>query len=759
MTAFKMELIERMKTVGNPLKQWGKLVAGSKTRWATLFIWILLIGVFSFIWPQVNDQETSDNQLLPEDAMSVEANKIANKEFSNDAGTPLLLVWHRDKGLEDADFEMIQSLYQALDDTPLDEQTFIPPFQDAPIEALAGSASEDGAALITPIFFDESASTDELQTALDQLGEIISNQIGSEILKDEIDDANLHVRFSGPIGIQTDAVSLFSNADVTLLITTVLLVFVLLIVLYRSPILAIVPLIAVGIAYGIISPLLGFFAEKGWIVVDGQAISIMTVLLFGAGTDYCLFLISRYRDELRQEENKYTALKHAISGTGGAIMMSSMTTVIGLLSLGLAYYASYERFAVPFSLSIFIMGIAALTLLPAILALLGRFAFIPFIPRPEKMIQEIEQKKGKKMRRPKPGHRFGKKIGAVVTGKPWTIIILCTIVLGSLAAFVPKMQFTYGLLDSFPEDMPSREGFTLIADHYPPGEIAPVSIIVDTDGEELDLKSTLEAHPYVEAVADPSDGDENEHLQQWEVTLSIDPYASEAVESIPAFQTIAEDSLHDAGIADVENAVWIGGETATLYDTEEITSRDQAVIIPVLLIVIAVLLFVYLKSIVAMTYLLATVVLSYLSALGLGWIVLHHLFGVTEIQGLIPLYAFVFLVVLGEDYNIFLVSSIWRKRREMPLKQAIAESVGETGSVISSAGLILAGTFSVLAILPLQVLVHFGAITAIGILMDTFIVRPLLVPAITTVLGRFAFWPGKLWKVPANEPNSTKKKE
>src|SRR5699024_1989872 len=153
----------------------------------------------------------------------------------------------------------------------------------------------------------------------------------------------------------------------------------------------------------------------------------------------------------------------------------------------------------------------------------------------------------------------------------------------------------------------------------------------------------------------------------------------------------------------------------------------------------------------ATAYLLGTVVFSYLSALGLGWIVLHYGFGVEEIQGLIPLYAFVFLVVLGEDYNIFLVSSIWRKRKTMPLKQAIADSVGETGSVISSAGLILVGTFSVLAVMPLQVLVHFGAITAIGILLDTFIVRPLLVPAITTVLGRYAFWPGKMWQLKEDE--------
>ncbi|WP_413376109.1 MMPL family transporter [Alkalihalobacillus sp. 1P02AB] len=727
-------------------KKLGSLVASPKTRWLTIFVWILMIGLFSIIWPQVNDKETTDNQLLPDNTMSVEGNKILNEEFSDDIGVPLLLVWHRAEGLQLKDVEMIQQLYTLLDEKPINEQSFIPPFGEMPAEALLGSVSEDKKALITPIFFNDEASTKQLQTGLDELEHLIRADIGVEVLDTTLASDDLKVRFSGPVGIQTDTVSLFSNADITLLIATVLIVFVLLIVLYRSPILALVPLVAVGIAYGLISPLLGFLADKGWIVVDGQAISIMTVLLFGAGTDYCLFLISRYRDELKQHEDKYMALKKALTGTGGAIMMSSVTTVIGMLALGLAYYESYDRFAVPFSLSIFIMGIAALTLLPAILALLGRIAFIPFIPRTEDMIVEREKKKDKKLRRPKPSHRFGRKIGKLVTGKPWTIIIVATILLMALAAFVPKMQFTYGLLDSFPEDMPSREGFTLIAEHYPPGEIAPVQLIVDTKGKEISLDDTLKNHPLVETVEEVKAGKNKTDYQLWEFTLNINPYSTEAVESMADFKQLTSHVLKEVEISVDEQSMWLAGETATLYDTDQITNRDQSIIIPVLLIMMAVLLCVYFKSIVASIYLLATVVLSYFSALGLGWIVLHYGFGVQEIQGLIPLYVFVFSVVLGADYNIFLVSIIWQKRKVMPLKQAIANSVAETGSVISSAGLILAGTFSVLAVMPLQVLVHFGAITALGILLDTFIVRPLLVPAITTVLGRYAFWPGKYWK-------------
>src|SRR5699024_7526711 len=365
--------------------------------------------------------------------------------------------------------------------------------------------------------------------------------------------------------------------------------------------------------------------------------------------------------------------------------------------------------------------------------------------------EELEEKKGKKIRRPKEANRFGKKIGRLVTGRPWTVIIVTVVILGGFAAFVPSMKHTYALLDSFPEDMPSRAGFALISEHYPPGEIAPMQVIVDTKGEEIDITDELESHSYVEFVSDVEAGSENNHMKKWEVTLAIDTCSAEAVESIPDLKGIATNALEETEVENAADHVWLGGETASLYDTDEVTSRDQTVIIPVLLLVLAVLLVIFLRSIIAMVYLLFTVIVSYASALGLGWIVLHYVFDVPAIQGLIPLYSFVFLVALGIDYNIFLVSNLWAKRTMMPLKEAIAESVTETGGVISSAGLILAGTFAVLAVMPLEVLVHFGAITAIGILLDTFVVRPLLVPALTMVLGRYAFWPGKLWKLKNNE--------
>lgn len=280
---------------------------------------------------------------------------------------------------------------------------------------------------------------------------------------------------------------------------------------------------------------------------------------------------------------------------------------------------------------------------------------------------------------------------------------------------------------------------------FSPGELAPAKLIIDTKGKANgeDLKVILGGLSYVDTVSDPQQGTENKDIVGYDIEFKSNPYSLEAMSHIPALLATAEQALIDVGVEDPADNVWVSGQTATQYDTKKVGDRDTDLIIPVVIGLITVLLLVYLRSVVATLYLVGTVILSFFSALGLGWIIIHYLMGADAIQGAIPLYSFVFLVALGEDYNIFMISSIWKKRKKMPLKQAIAEGVNETSSVITSAGLILAGTFAVLASLPIQVLVQFGIITAIGVLLDTFVVRPFLVPAITVLFGRLAFWPGK----------------
>lgn len=722
----------------HPLEQWGSMVASKKGRFLALGCWVLLVLVLSFAWPQINSIESETGKNLPDTEMSEQAAAIIAEEFPNDAGTPLLLVWHRESGLTPADFGAIQNVYAELNSNPLEHQTLVPPYDKMPPQALSASASDNGSTIVTPVFFEKDVATDVLQESLDTLSKTMdSNNV--QLDQDLSSDA-LHVRYSGPVGIATDAVSLFSQADVKLMIATVLLVLVLLILIYRSPLLAIIPLIVVGLAYGVISPTLGFFAEQGWIDKDSQAVSIMTVLLFGAGTDYCLFLISKYREILLDVEDKATAMKLAVKESGGAIMMSALTVVIGLATLSLAHYGSFQRFAVPFSFGVLIMGIAALVVLPAILVIIGRVAFFPFTPRTE----EMAKAKGKKQH--KPSHKVSHKIGHFVTHKPWIVIAVTVLLLGGLAAFVPRIQYTFDLLSSFPEDMPSREGFTLIEENFSPGELAPVQLVIDTQGSDVNLQQQLTKIPYIDNVSDIQIGTKNNSIQLYELSLNANPYAQESLEHIPELKAEVVKLLKDSGIKDADSHVWLGGETASQYDTKQITERDESVIMPTMIALIALLLFVYLRSVTATVYLLATVIISYFGALGAGWLILHHVMGAEAISGSIPLYAFVFLVALGEDYNIFMISEIWKKRKTKDHLTAVEEGVVHTGSVITSAGLILAGTFAVLATLPIQVLVQFGVVTAIGILLDTFIVRPLLVPAITTVLGKYAFWPGALFK-------------
>ncbi|MBO9600132.1 MAG: MMPL family transporter, partial [Cohnella sp.] len=492
-----------------------------------------------------------------------------------------------------------------------------------------------------------------------------------------------------------------------------------------------------------INPLLGWMAGEGWIVYDSQALSIMTVLLFGAGTDYCLFLISRFRQLLKTEENASKALLSAVTGSSGAIAMSGLTVVLSLFALLFAEYGVYHRFAAPFGIAIFIMGVASLTLVPALLAIIGRGAFFPFVPRTPAMRAERAKRKGLPATSEAADREPRNWTGRSVVAKPGLIIAVCVIVLGGFAAYATQIKVTYDILSSFPKDMESREGFALIGDKFSPGELAPVKVIVDTQGKDVALGNKLADLSYVDRVSEPQVGANDPNIVLFEAQLSMNPYSIEAMDLIPDLRDIAEQALTEAGIADAADRAWIGGPTAEQHDAKAAGDRDTLLIIPIVIGLITLLLLAYLRSVVATVYLVLTVILSYFSALGLGWIVLHYGFGADAIQGSIPLYAFVFLVALGEDYNIFMISSIWQKRGKMPLGQAIREGVGDTGAVITSAGLILAGTFAVLATLPIQALVQFGLITAIGVLLDTFVVRPFLVPAITMKLGEWAFWPSK----------------
>jgi putative drug exporter of the RND superfamily len=731
-------------------------VSGKKGRWIVLIAWLVLAAVLNVILPQANSQKNELAPNLETKTPSQQAKIIAEKEFPASSGTPALLTWYKSTGITNTDLELIQEYSMELDKNPVESQDSIVPFYQFPLPALKQQLSKDGTTLILPITFKKGTDKELIAEGLTNFKDLAAAIFPDDPNKPKINQQDrLLLRITGPAGISTDATALFSQGDLSLLFGTVAIVLVLLLLIYRSPILALIPLLGVGVAYGVISPILGGIAKAGWVDLDSQALSIMTVLLFGAGTDYCLFLISRYRSHLLEVEDKFAAMKLSIKGASGAIAMSGLTVVFSLLVLLLSKYGAIHRFAIPFSLSILIMMAASLTLIPALLSIIGRASFYPFLPRTRAMQEAQASKRGKILPPVKTNKGFGTKLGNLIVKKPVHLLVITLLFLGVFAIFASKIVYTYDTLSSFPKDMPSREGFNIISEHFNPGELAPVQVIIQTDGKNQSVKSNLEKLPYVELVSDGRPGAKDKNILNYNVEMNVNPYSNEAMNHITDLRKTVEKGLKSAGITDSSEKVWIGGLTAEQYDTRQTTNNDSKLIIPIVISIIAVLLLVYLRSITATAYLIGTVLLSYFSALGLGWVILHYIFGVEAIQGFIPLYSFVFIVALGEDYNIFMISSIWKKSRKLPLLQAIKEGVAESGSVITSAGLILAGTFAILTTLPIQVLVHFGTITAIGVLLDTFIVRPLLVPAITVLLGKWVFWPSKRNTAAVVERNTT----
>lgn len=726
----------------HPLEKWGSIMGGKNTRWVVVALWLIFAVALAFIFPQINSVENYAGEELPETYTSVKAGQIIEEQFASDSGIPLLITWYKESGLTEQDLTKIQSLYKDLAENPLQGQEMIPPFHEIPVQALMGSLSENGAAIVTPVFFSSSETTEVFKENLSLLTEKTEAQFGENPYETNLEEDGLHARFSGPVGISVDATDLFQAADVKLMIATVVIILVILLVIYRSPILAIIPLVVVGIAFLVVSPLLGAMADNGWIDKDAQAVAIMIVLLFGAGTDYCLFLITRFRDILLTEENKFTALAVAVRESTGAIVMSGLTVVIGLATLGLADYGAFQRFAVPFSFGVLITGFAVVTLLPAVLGILGRAAFWPFVPRTVEGDTAYAQKKNKPVKPRKQNHRYMRMVGEFVTSKPWLVIIVAGAILIGLALNAMNIKYNYDLISSFPEDMQSREGFTIIEENFTAGELAPVQLLVDTQGNELNIQQQLAALPYVGVVKDVRTGETNEAIQLYEIDLNKDPYSNAAMDDVEQMKTDVKTILADNNLANGE--FWIGGETSSQLDKKVVQLGDEKLIQPVMIIIIFVVLLVYLRAIITSIQLMVTVVISFFSALGAGWLIIHYGLGHEAMSSAIPLYSFVFIIALGNDYNIFMISDIWKNRkRGVPHKEAISNGIASTGAVITSAGLILAGTFLVLASLPIQLLVQFGIVTAVGVLLDTFVVRPLLVPALITVFGKWSYWPNK----------------
>jgi len=692
----------------NPITDW---VSTKRGMWITIILWFVVMIALS-MGPTLNDYKVANFQSLPDDAQSIIADQKLKKYFPDDQGTPGILVFHNADG--DVAVDQVQEILAAITAENIEGVDSIVDISQLPPQALEGFYSEDNTTMIVPMSLEAGLGSADFAAINDRAFEI-----GNETAA-----GKLEFYITGPAGIAGDTVKLFEEADFVLLIATVLIVLVLLIVIYRSPLLAIIPLLATGIVYQVVNQTLAFMGAAG-LELTSQTTSIMSILLFAAVIDYSLFVFSRYREELNHYESKYEAMKYAMRSTGEPVFFAGGTVLAAMLILFFADFRDYANFAPIFGTAVFIIMIASITLIPALFTLFGRKAFWPKVPK----FGESKEVK----------HGIWGPVAKFVVNKPLLSGGLVTLLLVVSALNVLNLEFEFDTVKSFPDDMPSRVGYEIVEQKFDKGEIAPSSLLVVseeplTDDAIAELTDSLSTYEEIASARISGETNDGEALK-YSIALALNPYSAQALDFMEELRGDSAQLLEDASI---EGEAHFGGITPKLVDERAVNNSDIYKIVLLETLLILVLLFALTRSWKMPVYMMATILLSYLSALGLGIFLVDVLFGFEAISTRVPVYSFIFLVALGIDYNIILVSRFMEERKTRKVKDALEIAISHTGGVISSAGIILAATFAALTTMPIADLFIFGFMVSIGILIDTFLVRGLLLPALILLFEKDA---------------------
>jgi RND superfamily putative drug exporter len=823
-------------------RSWFALAAGRRAKWVVFVLWFLAIFIAAGpanLPGKFADAESNEaTSYLPESAESTKA-LHATEELQDGEIAPAVVVFRRQAGLTAADFKAIEADVAKMTDKRFEgvipdgetaasggkpggeEKTF-----EASGPAGCGSAttpvpgqptgyapfvgpvcSQDGKAAIVTAYINGEGEGERIVDPVKYWREAIADQSGG-----------LEAKITGGAGFSADAIEVFEGINGTLLLAALALVIFLLIVIYRSPMFLFIPLIAVVFAE-ILSRSIGYGVSELGVTVNGQSSSIMSVLVLGAGTDYALLLVARYREELHHTTDKYKAMSTALESAGPAILASAATVIAALLCLMIAKVNGTSGLGPIAAIGIASAALSMLTLLPALLTIFGRRAFWPFVPHTEETAPTAASLSDRARRTIVEGPGFGAFVRVVLACLVvlvllplvllnWALRMLSgrripSLIVGPLdrAIFTPyevrrhrsehasdathgfwrrigdriaasprRIMFgSVGVLlvccagfaffstdltseDSYRTEVESVEGQHLLDRSFPSGATAPTDIVVANKADVGPVAAAVERVDGVEAVSPPvAEGPPGTLIQ---ATLEPNPYSTAAFDLVEPMR----DEAHGAS-----PEVLIGGPTAVEFDVRDAAGWDSTVIPPLILLVVFLILLGLLRAVIAPLVLIVTVILSFLAALGVGYFVFDVIFGFPGSDPSLPLFAFVFLVALGVDYNIFLIARAREETQKHGSEQGILRALAVTGGVISSAGIVLAGTFSVLAVLPLTFLTEIGFVVAFGVLLDTFLVRSVLVPAIALTLGDRFWWPSSLshstpdgrvkkWGAEAREP-------
>jgi RND superfamily putative drug exporter len=569
--------------------------------------------------------------------------------------------------------------------------------------------SDDGTALMFTLSLKGDAVTDEAKATAD----------ARHLLTDQPN--GLHVYVTGPTALGADMDEVFNAVNSRLLLATALVVALLLILTYRSPLLWLVPLVSVGVAaitsMGVVYALTQVFH----FTITSMSSALLIVLVFGAGTDYALLLVSRYREELHRHERPIDAMLAALRTAGPAILASAATVIAGLLCLLAADLNSTSNLGPVGAAGIGATLLVMLTLFPALLVLLGRRIFWPFVPR---LGTEVRAS----------GSRWAQLSELVARHRVvgWVVPL---VILGGLALGTIGVNSALPQLDQFARSVPeSVTGAKLIDTHYPDKGGQPITVM----SRSSDSRKVLAAVEGTTGVTSAKIGRAND---KWVETSVIPVDSPESAGETATIEQLRENVREVAG-----EAALVGGPSAEKLDEAQTNKSDRNLVMPLILLVVLVILGLLLQAIVAPLVLVVTVVVSYFGALGLCNLMFDHVLGFAGLESSVPLIGFLFLVALGVDYNIFLMTRVREEAVRHGTVEGTKRGIVTTGGVITSAGVVLAATFAVLASLPLVQLVEIGILVAVGVLIDTLLVRSIVVPALTMSLGSRIWWPSKLWR-------------
>jgi RND superfamily putative drug exporter len=679
--------------------------SGRWSKWGILVFWIAVIVVAGPLAQKLNDAQKNDSsQWLPK---SAESTKVLNlsKAFSDSNIVPAVVVYERSGTGGAAD--------QAK--AAADAKRFAA-VKNVKGQVVGPIPSKDGQALqlIVPIKMGANGWND-LAPAVKDIRAIAHEGGGT-------------VYVTGPAGYGADFISGFTGFDSTLLYITAAIVIVILLFTYRSPVLWVLPLVTVFVALTAAQAVIYLLARHAGLTVNGQSAFILTVLVFGAGTDYALLLVARYREELRRHADRHEAMAEALRRAGPAILASGSTVILSLLCLLVAELQSTKSLGPVMAVGIAVGLVAMLTLLPALLVIFGRWVFWPVRPT----LGSAEPTE----------HGLWARIGSRIARRPRLVWAVTAVVLGVLAIGVTGLKAN-GLQnkDAFRNTQESATGERALDRHFPAGAGNPVQVVGNAAAADQ-LHTAVQGTAGISGVTQPRTAG---GLAYIEGTLSTAPDSRAAFDTVRQLRT----TVHAVPGADGK----VGGSSAINLDIQDATHHDRNLVVPLVLLVVLVILGLVLRAVVAPLLLAATVVLSFAAALGVSALVFDHLFGFAGADPSFPLWTFVFLVALGVDYNIFLMTRVHEETRQHGTRRGALIGLAATGGVITSAGLVLAGTFTALGTLPFVFITELGFAVAFGVLLDTFVVRSVLVTALNLDVGRWIWWPSRLAHKPDIDPD------